>query len=181
MKITVFLIYCLVSEFIWADEFSSVVQNINTELVADSYKLNADIDFKLSPIAKKALQKGISLTWNIIIKVKKEGVLWDSTLQQTELSYQIQNHALLNLYSVKNLTSGEIERFSTLAGALDFISKIRGLTLIDKRLIEADQGYYVGIKVNFKHEVLPVPIRPFSYFDSQWALSSRWMIRSLVD
>ena len=66
--------------------------------------------------------------------------------------------------------------FSTLAGALDFMSKVRRLSLIDKKRIELDQDYSIAVKVMFEHEALPVPIRPFSYFDSQWMLSSRWIL-----
>ncbi|MCK5122068.1 MAG: DUF4390 domain-containing protein, partial [Methylococcales bacterium] len=36
--------------------------------------------------------------------------------------------------------------------------------------------YYVAIKVEFSREALPVPLRPLSYFDSQWALSSDWAL-----
>ena len=90
--------------------------------------------------------------------------------------YQIQNHALLNLYSIKRLSTGERSLFSSLAGALNFISKIRNKVVIDKQLIQAGKSYYLAMKVKFKRELLPVPLRPFSYFDSQWALSSQWIL-----
>ncbi len=179
MKHVIFLFFYLLAEPICAKEFSAVILSVNPHIKEQSYTLDADIHYKLSPTVNEALQKGISLTWTVVIKVKRKGVLWDQTLKQIELIYQIQNHALLNSYSVKNLISGERDMFSTLAGALDFISKIRGVTLVDKQLIDDNQQYSVGIKVNFKHEALPVPIRPFSYFDSQWALSSSWRITLL--
>ncbi len=181
MKLALYLFfYCFIAESVWASEFSAVVRNVKTELVADGYELNADIDFKLSPVAREALQKGISLAWRVVIKVEREGVLWNSTLQEISLGYQIQNHALLNLYSVKSLNNGEKNIFSTLAGALDYISKIRRLSIIEKHFIKSDQHCFVAIKVIFQHEALPVPIRPFSYFDSQWALSGRWAVWPLA-
>jgi hypothetical protein len=181
VKIAVFLVFCcFIAESVWAGEFSAAVKNIHIEPVASHYELSADIGYKLSPTAKEALQKGISLTWTVMIKVKVEGVLWDSTLRRIALSYQIQNHALLNSYSVKSLNSGERNMFSTLAGALDFISKIRGLAIIDKHLIDTGSYYYVAVKVMIEREALPTPVRPFSYFDSQWALSSRWILWPLA-
>ncbi|NOQ77413.1 MAG: DUF4390 domain-containing protein [Methylococcaceae bacterium] len=176
MKVVFLLFCCLLSKAVGASEFSTEITNINIEQVADSYELNMDIDFNLSPIAKEALQKGIALAWAVKIKVQQDGVLWDSTLQEVELNYQIQNHALLNLYSVRDLNAGNKNMFSTLAGALDFISKVRSLLLIDKKLIEFDHRYHIAVKVMFEHESLPVPIRPFSYFDPQWGLSSRWTL-----
>lgn len=177
MRRAVFLFFCyFISEIVWANDFSAAIRNVQITDVAGRYKLNADIDYVLSPIAKEALQKGISLTWTIIIKTEKIGFLWNSQLSEIRKTYQIKNHALLNLYSVKQLNSGEKDMFSTLTSALDFISKIRGALIVDKYLIQFGQQYRVAIKVKFEREALPVPIRPFSYFDPQWALSSQWML-----
>jgi len=176
VKLVILLVCCLLSKAVVASDFSAEITNINIEQVAENYELNMDIDYKLSSVAKEALQKGIALAWAVKIKVQRKGVLWDNTLKEQELNYQIQNHALLNLYGVKNLKTGKKSLFSTLAGALDFISKVRRLSLINKRLIELDQRYYIAVKVMFEHEILPVPIRPFSYFDPQWALSSHWTL-----
>ena len=35
------------------------------------------------------------------------------------------------------------------------------------------------IRVGFEREALPIPLRPTSYFDPQWALSSRWTLWQL--
>jgi len=172
VKIAVFLLCFLFYESLWAGDFSTEVKNVSMELVADHYQLNADIIYRISPIAREALQKGVSLTWAVVIKTEEQGVLWNSTIKKLSLSYQIQNHALLNIYSVKHLNSGEKEVFSSLAGALNSMSKIRGLDILDKQRIKPENSYHVAIKAVFKHEALPVPLRPFSYFDSQWALSS---------
>jgi hypothetical protein len=52
-------------------EFSAEVSHINIDTKTDKpwLELNADIDFRLSPMAKEALQKGITLSWIVIIKV----------------------------------------------------------------------------------------------------------------
>lgn len=176
MKIALYLFFCIFSEGILAGDYAAIVKNIKVELVADQYELNADIDYQLSPVVKEALQKGIALTWTVLIKVEQQGIVWNSSVQSLEVEYQIQNHALLNLYSIKRLNTGERSVFSSLAGALNFISKMRGIVIVDKQLIQPDKQYHVAVKVEFKHEALPVPLRPFSYFDSQWALSSHWTL-----
>lgn len=159
-----------------SEDFSAIVENVNVETEADnsSYTLNADINYQLSPTARRALQKGIPLTWVVIIKVKKQGFFWDTTVQQLELVYQIQNHALLNLYSVKKMDNGATEVFTTLRAAFNFMSKIRQLALIKKQSLAQHGNYFIAIKALFNREALPVPLRPMSYFNSQWALSSQW-------
>jgi len=177
VRIAAVLFFCFfISNSVWAGDYSAVIKRIETERITDHYVINGDIVYKLSPIIKEALKKGISMTWTINMKVEREGLLWDSLVTELSLGYQIQNHALLNLYSVKNLHADEKNVFSTLAGAIDYISRIRSLFITDASLIQDDQRYHVAVKVSFEHEALPVPIRPFSYFDSQWALSSDWTL-----
>ena len=173
------LLFCLVTEWVWAEEFKASVQHVNTTTENKWYTVNADIVYRLSPTAKEALQKGISLTWVVIIKIQRKGWLWDTTLQELETGYQIQSHALLNLYSVKTMGDGTSNMFSTLTAALDSISKIRNLPVIEKKLILPGENYQIAIKVLFNREALPVPLRPMSYFNSEWALSSHWSLWQL--
>ncbi|MEE9337539.1 MAG: DUF4390 domain-containing protein [Methylococcaceae bacterium] len=160
-------------------EFSAEVSYINIDTKSDGpwLELNADIDFRLSPMAKEALQKGIALSWAVIIKIEQEGWLWNTTVEQRKLKYTIKNYALLNLYSVND--NGEEDRFSTLKASLNSMSKIRNLAIIKKKSIKKNKKYQVLIKVGFEREALPIPLRPISYFDSQWALSSRWTLWQL--
>lgn len=176
MKIAVYLWVCFFSESLWASEYATQVHNVKVELVADSYELNADLNFQLSPVAKEALHRGIALTWTLLVKIEEKGEVWNHTVQSLGMDYQIQNHALLNLYSLKRLSTGERSVFSTLAGALNSLSKIRRMPVLDKLLVRLDKQYSIAVKVKFKRESLPIPLRPFSYFDAQWALSSQWTL-----
>ncbi len=173
------LFFSLTIESVWADEFKAAVHNVIVMPENKYYKLSADIKYYLSPIAKEALYKGISLSWIVKVKIQQKGAIWDTTLEELEMGYQIQRHALLNLYSVKNLNDGTKNMFTTLTAALASISKIRYLSIIEKSLIAADENYQIAIKVLFDREALPVPLRPMSYFNSEWALSSQWSLWQL--
>ncbi len=171
--------FVLTIDPVLSKEFSAVVSHINIDTKSDNpwLELNADIDFRLSPMAKEALQKGIALSWTVLIKVEQEGWIWNTTVEQRKLKYTIKNHALLNLYSVND--NGEEDRFSTLKASLNSISKIRNLAIIKKKHIKKNKKYQVLLKVGFEREALPIPLRPISYFDPQWALSSRWTLWQL--
>jgi hypothetical protein len=173
------LFFSLSIECVWAEEFRAVVYNVSVTSENGWYKLNADINYYISPTAREALHKGISLSWIVKLKVQQHGVLWDATLEQLEMGYQIQRHTLLNLYSVKMLNNGATDMFTTLTAALSSISKIRDLSIIEKSLIVDAENYQIAIKVLFDREALPVPLRPMSYFNSEWALSSPWSIWQL--
>jgi len=164
------------SNLVSAEGYETIIRKANVELVDNYYEMNAEFDYNLSRTAKEALSKGIVLTWRVLIKVKREGVFWDSTIYDQELVFKIQNHALLNLYSLQKNSGKTKEMYSSLTSVLSSISKIRDLKLIKKTDIEANQQYYLAVKVFFDREALSVPLRPLSYFDSQWALSSQWMV-----
>lgn len=172
--------FSLVTESAIAKNYSAIVVAGKTELVGDVYQFNTDIKFNLSPTAKEALQKGIALTWVVIIKVEQQAVFWNTPLQEKKIKYQIQNHALLNQYSVRKNENGMPNMFSTLTAALNSMSKIQHLAVINKQFIHKDRTYQVVVKVAFEREALPIPLRPLSYFDSQWALSSEWTLWPLI-
>ena len=132
--IWVLLGFLLTVEPVLSNEFSVVVSHINIDTKADKpwLELNADIDFRLSPMAKEALQKGIALSWTVMIKVEQEGWLWNATVEQREIKYTIKNHALLNRFSVNK--NGVEDRFSTLNASLNAMSKIRNLAIIKKNI-----------------------------------------------
>lgn len=166
-------LFCLFPVYSKANNFSTHVNLTKIEIINGKYELNAKIKYNLSPTAKEALQIGIPLVWNVIIKVKQKEPFLDTVLKKIEINYRLHNHALLNLYSVK-LNDQVTDMYTTLTAALNAISKIQNIYLIDKTFIQPDRHYYVAIKVMFNREALPIPLRPQSYFNSQWALSSQW-------
>jgi hypothetical protein len=133
----------------------------------------------LSPIAKEALENGIPLNWSVHIKIQQAGIFYDTTITESILSYQMQNHALLNLYSVEQAEPSSKNMFSSLTAALNYMSTLRNFHLIDQRLLQSGIKYLVAIRIQFNRETLPTPLRPMSYFNPQWALSSPWTLWQL--
>lgn len=157
-----------------AGQFSADIPHLFIKETHQLYLLDADLAFNLSPVAKEAMQKGIAMHWTVLIKVQKKGKLWNTTVKEIKQQYRVKNHAILNLYSVDY--QNKTEMFSSFNALLSTISKIRQLLLIEKKHIDKSADYLVAIKILFDHEKLPIPLRPLSYFDQQWALSSGWKI-----
>lgn len=175
-KIVLVLSFYLFLDYVQADNFSADVRQVTTKLEDNQYQLTADIDYSLSPTVHEALRKGVPLVWFVTVKVKQEEFFVGITLREITLQYQVQYHALLNLYSVKKNNNDVPDMFSTQTAALAFMSRIRISDVIEKKFIQPDRRYYIAIKVAFSREALPVLLRPLSYFDSQWALSSHWTV-----
>ncbi len=156
-----------------AENYASSVKTAAVELQNQSYYLQAELNFNLSPSAKQALMNGIPLHWDIAIALKQQRTLiWDSLLLYHRLRYQIRYYALLNVFRVKAEHNGQINNFASLTAAMNSIAQIHGLKLLEVEAMPATHHYQLTIQINFDREALPIPLRATSYFDEQWALSS---------
>jgi hypothetical protein len=169
----------LFSQPLLAGEFSTQIKAIKFEKNANWYQLRADIDYHLSPIATKAIQSSIALTWCLKIKLEQTSPLWDNTLIKHKYCYKIRYHALLDSYSVHPPNNQKSKYFTSLAIALDSMSQIRNLKLIEISALDKNALYTVATKLQFEREILPLPLRPVAYLNSDWDLSSSWQLWKL--
>lgn len=165
------------STFLHANDSRIEVQSIDFALRDGQYYLSADIQYQLTQTAREALQKGIPLYWDVLIKVVRErSWIWNKTLVDFNIRYRIQYHALLNNYRVTNITSSDSNNYATLSSALAAMSEIRNIAVLNEDDIDEDESYHVGVKTRFDREALPLPLRPASYINPQWYLSSAWLL-----
>jgi hypothetical protein len=178
---------CLCGVLLWilpvsgyADKFGAEIKKAEMTLQGDYYVLSAEMVYQLSKRADKALRNGVPLFWNLQIKVQQHrDYLWDKTLVEKTIRYRIQYHALLNMYRVRNESTGSADNFSTLSAALDLISVLHNFRIMDKNALDPKNAYFAGMKIIFDREALPLPLRPIAYLNSQWYLSSDWYLWSL--
>ncbi len=139
------------------------------------FNIQTKIEYLLSPVAKEALHKGVPLFWTVWLEIREIGWLWDDCIHRQRLSYRLKFHALLNQYEVlSDSTHGEM--FLSLNAALNYMSAPTTAAPVSQDLFQPGRHYELAIKSRFERELLPVPLRPFAYLDSQWFLSSDWYI-----
>jgi len=160
-----------------ANDFAAQIRQADLIKQDAGFVVRAEIDYRLSPTAKEALQKGIPLTWRIVIEIRRVDRLWDSTLYHVERPYRLQYHALLNQYEVIT-PDKQSEMFLTLNVALGYLSNMYNASPFqaNSKFFETGHHYKLAIKCLFDRESLPVPLRPFAYLDKQWYLSSDWYV-----
>ena len=159
----------------YAESFAAQIRSAKLIEAADGYNISAQIDYQLSPTAREALQKGIPLAWESLIKISSSGWLWDTTIYSQKLAYILRFNALLNQYEVQN-PRGEEEMFLSLNAALNYMAGLPDAPSIDKHLLSHGGNYRLAVKTDFNREFLPVPLRPLAYLDAQWFLSSDWFV-----
>lgn len=163
-----------------AGAYAAVVKYAELTLQDEEYLLSAEVHYRLSPKATDALKNGVPLFWAVNIKIKRQrDFWWDEIVAEKNLRFKIQYQALLNVYRVRNEDSGEGGNFSSLASALDALSSIRYVPVMDKSTLTSGERYIAGMRVVFDRELLPLPVRPFAYLNPQWYLSSAWFLWNL--
>ncbi len=164
-----------------AEKFGVEIKTAELSLQDNGYVLSADMAYRLSERAKEALRNGVPLFWNLTTKVKQHrDYFWDKTIAEKVIRYRIQYHALLNMYRVRNESTGNVENFSTLSAALELMSILRNFRILDKSSLDLKNSYFAEMKVIFDREALPLPLRPIAYLNSHWYLSSDWYIWPLT-
>ena len=169
----------LLSNMSHADPFQTVIKQAKVIHQDHFYVLQAELDFPLSPASREALLKGITLSWNIPIRiVQQRRWLWDKEIFATERHYQIRYYALLNIFRVKTEHNQQVSNFASLSTALNSMAQLTVSLLADSELALTD-SYQAEFKIIFDRDILPIPLRPLTYFDHEWYLSSEWFTCSL--
>lgn len=167
---------CFFSAQTHAGEFSAQIKTASLERQEGWYVLEADVDHVLSPVAKEAIQSSIALVWCLKVQLKQVRYFRDKTVANINYRYKIRYHALLNSYSVTNITTHSQKKYESLSETLDALSRIRDLKIIPVSALKKDKSYNVAIRLEFDKEQLPSPLRPVAYLNSEWDLSSDWYL-----
>lgn len=158
-----------------AGEYNAQIRRAELLNNESAWLVAANIDYRLSPTAKEALHKGIPLVWKVLIEIRHPNWIYDHRLYRQKLRYALQFHALLNQYAVQS-TNQPTEMFLTLHAALNYMEALRHPLTLAPEAFDNNERYILAIKAQFNRESLPVPLRPFTYLDPEWFLSSDWLI-----
>ncbi|MEN8169188.1 MAG: DUF4390 domain-containing protein [Pseudomonadota bacterium] len=173
--------FCFVCGVSSAQAGDFLIEGIHTEVKEGVYLLDADIDYRFSDETLRALSNGVPLTVQLILEIERERNWWlDVEIAALEQRYSLQYHALSHQYLLRNLNSGAFYSFSSYRTAVEALGSLRGLPLLDSKLVLPDERYTVSMQVGLDIEALPSPLRPVAYISPAWRLKSDWYTWSLI-
>lgn len=145
------------------------------------YQLNAMLDLSLSRNAMQALREGVPVSLELDIAVeRRRRWLPDAGVASLAQRWQIQFHALSERYLVNNLNSGQQTSYSSLGAALQGLSHVRGLPVIDETLLEKGQRYDASVRVVAAIEGgLPDAVRMMMFW-VDWKRATEWYTWTLT-
>lgn len=159
--------------FAQAQQFT--VQDAKTTLVDSVYRLDADLVYEFSPTIFDAMENGVVMTLVLDIEVfRPRRYFWDDVIAELEQRYEVQYFAISDQYILRNLNSGTQFIFPSLASAIDSMSRIRNLPIIDAALLAEGEHYMVRVRSRLDFGSLPVPLQLRAYVSRDWWLGSGW-------
>ena len=159
-----------------ADEPSGFsIQSLQTLMRDRVYLLNVNFNYNFSNEAIEALEHGVPLLILVDVEILTPRWWWSNkTIADLEQGYLLLYHALSESYVIHNLNSGTQNNFVSLPQALEFLSQIKELPILDANLLDPKNDYYLRVRTHLDIESLPAPMRPLAYISSDWQLSSDW-------
>lgn len=156
------------------------VRSARTEVFDGVHTLDARLQLVLSSEALAALESGVTLTIELQMQViRARRWLFDDTVAELAVRYELEYRPLRERYIVKNLNSGEQDSFATLYSALNSLGRVQGLPIIDDALLKPGREYRIRLRAMLNTEQYPATLRLLFFWRGQWQLQSEWFEWSL--
>jgi hypothetical protein len=151
------------------------IRSGSTRLEAGVWYLDADIQYHLNEPALEALDSGLALDIELVIRLtQRRRILWDPTFAELIQRYELQFHALTERYILRNLNSGEQTTFGSLGPALVALGTVRSLPIIDDALLSRDGEYRVWIRAVADIKDFGGPLAMIRFLWNDWRIVGDW-------
>jgi hypothetical protein len=151
------------------------VRSADLELKDNVYHLNARIDLPLSDAVRRGLAEGVPLSLELDLDIERvRQLLPNSRVAELTQHYHLQFNAVSAHYILRNDNSGQQESFGTVEGALESLSEVRGLPVLDKSLITPDRRYEASVRAKVDYGTVPFSLRMLMFWVNEWHRESDW-------
>jgi len=151
------------------------VRNASIALDEGVYELDAQLDLSLPGGARRAIDAGLTLRLNYQTEIGRvRRYLPDPEVASLVQSFELSYHALSQRYLVRNLNTGEQFDHGSLDGALERITEVRGLPLIDSSLLEPGPTYEFRVRAEIDMRTVPDALSWLLFWTDEWSATSEW-------
>jgi hypothetical protein len=178
-RCTAWLTLCLIATAVPVanaeEESKLAIREVQVSLDEGVYELDVKVDLTLPDGARKAVESGLTLRLTYEITVDRvRRYMPDAGIAALEQRYELSYHALSQRYLVKNLNTGEQQDFGSLQAALDRVSDLRGLPVIDAALLTDGPVYEGRIRAVLGMNTAPDVLGWLLFWTDDWSAESNW-------
>jgi Domain of unknown function (DUF4390) len=151
------------------------VRSADLQLKDGVYHLNAHVDLPVSDAVRRGLAEGVPLTVELDLNIERvRQLLPNSKVADLTQRYHLQYNAVSARYVLRNDNSGQQESLSTVDAAIDQLSEVRGLPVLDRALIAADRRYEANVRAKVDYGSVPFSLRVVMFWVNDWHRESDW-------
>jgi hypothetical protein len=151
------------------------VRSADLELKDGVYHLNARIDLPVSEAVRRGLAEGVPLGLELDLDIERvRQLLPNSRVAELTQRYHLQYNAVSARYILRNDNSGQQESLGTVDVALEQLSTVHGLPVLDRSLIASDRRYEASVRARIDYGSVPFTVRVLMFWVNEWHRESDW-------
>jgi Domain of unknown function (DUF4390) len=151
------------------------VRSADLQLKEGVYHLNAHLELPVSDAVRRGLAEGVPLSLELDLQIERvRQLLPNPRIAELTQRYHLQYNAVSARYILRNENSGQQESLSTIDAAIEQLSEVRGLPVLDKALISVDRRYEASVRAKLDYGTVPFSLRLLMFWVNDWHRESDW-------
>jgi hypothetical protein len=151
------------------------VRSADLELKDGVYHLNARMDLPVGDAVRRGLADGVPLTIELDLDIERvRQLLPNSRVAELTQRYHLQYNAVSARYILRNDNSGQQESIGTVDAALERLSEVKSLPVLDQSLMASNRRYEASVRVKADYGAVPFTLRLVMFWVSDWHRESDW-------
>jgi Domain of unknown function (DUF4390) len=151
------------------------VRSADLQLKDGVYHLNAHLDLPVSEAVRRGLAEGVPLAMELDLDIERvRQLLPNSRVAELTQRYHLQYNAVSARFILRNDNSGQQESLNSVDSAVERLSEVRGLPVLDKALITADRRYEASVRAKVDFGSVPFSLRVVMFWVNDWHRESDW-------
>jgi len=145
------------------------VRSADLDLKDGVYHLNVRLDLPIGDAVRRGLAEGVPLTVELHLDIERVRQLWpNSHVAELTQRYHLQYNAVSARYILRNDNSGQQESLGSVDAAIEQLSEIRGLPVLDKALLSPDRRYEASVRAKVDYGTVPFSLRVVMFWVNDW-------------
>ena len=136
----------------------------------DFVLLTADFNVQLTPAMEDALARGVALYFVVEVDVARERLLINESIASRSESFRLSYVPLTRSWRLS--TGLFTQNLPTLEAATRQFTRLRGMKVVDRRLLQRGERYIVTARVRHDFNQLPKPLQLSGLASREWSIDA---------
>jgi len=151
------------------------VRSADLELKDGVYQLNARLDLPVGDAVRQGLSEGVPLKLELTLDIERvRQFLPNAGVAELTQRYHLQYNTVSARYILRNDNSGQQESLPTVEAALEQLSQVRGLPVLDQGLLPPGRRYEANVRAKIDYGAVPRTVRILMFWVNEWHRESDW-------